>query len=88
VNTPEGVAFDVVGDREISTIKLNWMGEGYETCVFYADGDSEVVAHYATLEEALAYHKWIVMHEFMHMHWKNPINYVPRAIDPAVRVRA
>ena len=88
MNTPEPVAFDRVGDREISTIKLNGMGDGYETCVFYADGDSEVVAHYTTLEEALAYHKWIVMHEFMHLYWKKPINYVPRTVDPAVRVRA
>ena len=83
MNTPEGVAFDVVGDREISTIKLNLMGEGYETCIFYANGDSDVVANYSTPEDALAYHKWIVMHEFMHM-----FNYVPRTIDPAVRVRA
>ena len=75
---PEPVAFDNVGDREISTIKLNCMGEGYETCIFYANGDSNVVANYSTLEDALANHKWIVEHEFGHMYLKNPINHVPR----------
>jgi hypothetical protein len=78
---PEGVAFDVVGGREISTVKLNSLGIGYETCIFYQNGDSQVVAAYYTLEDALAYHKWIVMHEFMHMYWKNPINYVPRKVS-------
>jgi len=54
---PEPVAFDVVGGREISTIKLNSMGKGYETCVFYPNGDNLVVARYDTLEAAVAGHQ-------------------------------
>lgn len=64
---PEPVAFDIVGGMEISTIKLNSMGPGYETCIFYANGDSNVVATYATLEDAIAKHKWIVEHEYNHL---------------------
>lgn len=62
--TPERVAFDVVGGREISTIKLNSMGPGYETCVFYPNGDNHVVASYVTLDDAIASHKWIVENDF------------------------
>ena len=61
---PEPVAFDVVGGREISTIKLNSMGPGYETCVFYPNGDNQVVATYDTLEDAIANHKFIVACDF------------------------
>ena len=61
---PERVAFDVVGGREISTIKLNSMGPGYETCVFYPNGDNLVVATYDTLEDAIANHKFIVACDF------------------------
>ena len=61
---PEPVAFDIVGDREISTIKLNSMGIGYETCVFYPNGDTQVVATYYTLEDAIANHKRIVANDF------------------------
>jgi hypothetical protein len=61
---PEPVAFDVVGGREISTIKLNSMGPGYETCVFYPNGDNIVVATYDTLEDAIANHKFIVACDF------------------------
>ncbi len=64
---PESVAFDIVGDREISTVKLNSMGIGYETCIFYPNGDSQVVAAYYTLEDAIAKHKWIVEHEYNHL---------------------
>jgi len=64
---PESVAFDVVGGVEISTIKLNSMGPGYETCIFYPNGDNQVVAKYDTLEDAIANHKWIVTHESCHL---------------------
>jgi len=57
---PERVAFDRVGAVEVSTVKLNSAGVGYETCVFYANGDNEVVARYDTLTEALANHQWVV----------------------------
>ena len=61
---PERVAFDVVGGREISTVKLNSMGPGYETCVFYPNGDNQVVATYVTLGDALTGHMWIVANDF------------------------
>jgi hypothetical protein len=64
---PERVAFDIVGDMEISTIKLNSMGPGYETCIFYANGDNNVVAMYDTLEDAIGKHQWIVEHESNHL---------------------
>ena len=63
---PERVAFDKVGDTEISTVKLNSAGWGYETCMFYADGHSDVVAKYDTLKDAVATHKQIVEHEKNH----------------------
>ena len=64
---PERVAFDRVGSTEVSTVKLNSAGVGYETCMFYANGDNNVVARYDTLEDALANHKWIVTHEHSHL---------------------
>ena len=64
---PERVAFDIVGNMEISTIKLNSMGWGYETCIFYANGDNNVVATYDTLEDAIGKHQWIVEHESNHL---------------------
>jgi len=67
---PERVALDRVGTVEISTVKLNSAGFGsglYETCLFYDNGDSNVVARYETLEEATAAHAYIVRHEEAHL---------------------
>ena len=67
---PEKVALDCVGDTEISTVKLNSAAFGsdqYETCMFYDNGDSNVVARYKTLAEALASHAHIVAHEKNHL---------------------
>ena len=46
----------------ISTVQLP--GDyGYETCIFYRGGDSEVVETYAAKDEAiLGHHRW--MHEY------------------------
>ena len=66
---PKQVALDRVGDTEISTVKLNFAAFGsdqYETCMFYANGDSNVVARYKTLAEAVKSHKWLVQHEQAH----------------------
>lgn len=66
---PEQVALDRVGDTEISTVKLNFAAfdsDQYETCMFYANGDSNVVARYKTLAEAVKSHKWLVQHEQAH----------------------
>lgn len=67
---PEKVALDCVGDTEISTVKLNSAAVGsdqYETCMFYDNGDSNVVARYKTLAEAVKNHKLLVQHERAHL---------------------
>ena len=46
------------------------MGWGYETCLFYANGNSDVVASYDTLKDALATHAHIVAHERAHLNVK------------------
>ena len=70
---PEKVALDCVGDTEISTVKLNSAAFGsdqYETCMFYDNGDSNVVARYRTLAEAVKNHKFLVEHEQAHLNVK------------------
>lgn len=70
---PEKVALDCVGDTEISTVKLNSAAFGsdqYETCMFYDNGDSNVVARYKTLAEAVKNHKFLVEHEQAHLNVK------------------
>ena len=56
---PTHVAFDRVGDVEISTVNLEDMSAGrvrWETCVFRANGDSQVTGRYTSLESALRGH--------------------------------
>ena len=70
---PEQVALDRVGDTEISTVKLNFAAfdsDQYETCMFYDNGDSNVVARYKTLAEAVKNHKFLVEHEQAHLNVK------------------
>lgn len=70
---PEKVALDRVGTVEISTVKLNSAGFGsglYETCLFYDNGDSNVVATYDTEAEAVKNHKFLVQHEQAHLNVK------------------
>ena len=70
---PEKVALDCVGDTEISTVKLNSAAFGsdqYETCMFYDNGDSNVVARYKTLAEAVKNHNFLVQHEQAHLNVK------------------
>jgi len=70
---PEKVALDCVGDTEISTVKLNsaaFDSDQYETCMFYDNGDSNVVARYKTLAEAVKNHKFLVEHEQAHLNVK------------------
>ena len=67
---PERVALDRVGTVEISTVKLNSAGRGYETCLFYDNGDNNVVAQYDTEVEAVKNHKFLVQHEQAHLNVK------------------
>ena len=62
----EQVAFDDINGTEVSTVRLarimsrNYPGVPYETCVFYASGDNEVVGRYSTVAEALESHvSWV-----------------------------
>lgn len=46
-------------DTQLSTVSLpisHYPNEPYESCLFFANGDSDVVARYKTLEEAIAGH--------------------------------
>lgn len=63
---PETVLLSRVGDREISTVRLNSMGRGYETCVFYDDGSSTVTGRHVTVEEATEHHFAVARHESLH----------------------
>ena len=64
---PKQISLNVIGDVEISTVKLNSAavaGDQYETCVFYEDGRSRVVARYPSRERAIQGHNRLVQHEF------------------------
>ena len=49
-------------DVQLSTVELRKLGIGYydekpyESCIFFANGESDVLARYATQEEAIAGH--------------------------------
>lgn len=60
LSTP--VALTNVNGIEISTVKLGRLMSGgvYETCVFYKDGSSDVVAQYRTrLEAENGHRRWV-----------------------------
>ena len=47
-------------DLSLSTVELDsriYKDTPYESCVFFANGDSDVVARYATQEDAIAGHE-------------------------------
>ena len=67
---PERVALDRVGTVEISTVKLNSAGRGWETCLFYDNGDNKVVATYDSEAEAVKNHKFLVDHEQAYLNVK------------------
>ena len=55
--------------RDISTVKLPWglgMPLRWETCIFGAGTESNVVGTYASQEEAIKGHVFIVRHELLH----------------------
>lgn len=66
---------DTVEGTDVSTIDLSisGMGRGFETCLFFQNGDSEVVGWYGTAEAAAEAHKA----------WLNPavIGYVIGAVN-------
>ena len=63
------ISLNKINGNEISTVLLPRFGnepKQWETCMFYADGNSDVVCRYATEEEAINGHNRIVEHELMH----------------------
>jgi hypothetical protein len=67
---PVHIAFDEIDGVEISTVNLKSAAIGnyiYETCIFYSNGDNNVVARYATESEALNGHAGFVSHEKAHL---------------------
>ena len=52
----------------ISTVSLPslFYDNQWETCVFPVDGDSNVVARYNTVDEAIKAHCFMVAHELLH----------------------
>jgi hypothetical protein len=66
------VARDRLEDgTEISTVRLHFMnleldGAPFETCVFYPNGHSTVVARWPNMKEARWRHRGIVDHEEQH----------------------
>ena len=66
---PKQISLNVIGDVEISTVKLNSAavaGDQYETCLFYSNGGSNVVARYPTRDKAIQGHNRLAQHEFAH----------------------
>lgn len=52
---PERIAIDYVGATCISTVKLNdfhSVDNIYETCIFYEDGSSDIIARYTSKDQA------------------------------------
>lgn len=66
------VARDRLEDgTEVSTVRLPLMNYGvdeapFETCVFYPNGGSNVVARWLNMSEARRQHRYIVDHEEAH----------------------
>jgi hypothetical protein len=64
------IALNRVGEMEISTVELpRFAGEDivYETCIFYDNGNSNVVAQYKNVADAHRAHNAIVQHELNHV---------------------
>lgn len=62
----ESIARDQVGETFISTVKLNNfhpIDNVYETCIFYRDGSSDVVAQYHSEADARKGHADAVRRE-------------------------
>ena len=54
--------------NELSTVKLPEMfyKDRWESCMFYAEGSSNVISVYNCVEEAIRGHAFLVAHELMH----------------------
>lgn len=69
----ESVSFNVIGDMEFSTVQLprfenEQLDFPYETCVFYANGDSHVAGSYVTLDDAIEGHNAIIKYYLVKEH--------------------
>lgn len=63
IHTEEGVlTVSTVELMSFSGIDI-WQGKPYETCIFHANGESDVVERYATKELALDAHaEWVAQY--------------------------
>jgi hypothetical protein len=61
---PKQIELSMVGELEISTTQI--YRKVWETCLFYADGSSQVVGSFDSEEEARRSHRFLVDHEIMH----------------------
>jgi hypothetical protein len=67
---PTPVAVTTIGDLKISTVHLGSFHTGlpYETGEFATEsGEGKIIARWATVEEALKNHAWLVQHEINHI---------------------
>ena len=67
-NTQTGDCICTTEMPYLSSVGLDYetLGYRYESCIFFADGDSDVLARYNTLEEANADHIRLVAERWGH----------------------
>jgi hypothetical protein len=68
---PERISLNEIGGVTISTVLLPKReaddNDSYETCVFQSDGDSNVIGHYSTADNAIAGHNRILKEQLMRL---------------------
>lgn len=80
------------GDVEVSTVDLNlegWTtGKGFETCLFFPNGESEVVGWYANQEAAAAGHAAFSNESVLRFieQIRNTRDYLQRGVDEYMEV--
>jgi hypothetical protein len=69
MKTPNTIALTTIGKLQVSTVHLGDFHHGipYETCVFYATGESNVVGTSKTYADALQSHARAVGDEVEHL---------------------
>jgi len=77
---PVQISLNKINDMEISTVILPMFDNSpkvWETCIFYADGSSDIYDRYTTEAEALASHNAYVRNLLQKSH-----NLVVDSLDP------
>ena len=63
IHMNDTVEFEFLGNVDVST--CNTPDAGWETCLFYADGNSTVVARYCDVERAVLGHQAFLQRDVM-----------------------